>query len=128
MFPYANKVKPIFTLFTNGARFVPKKAYSALMATGSKPAPGALSQEIAAQLRAQIGRKQFTQAALADAVGISTAQMSGILAGKKHVDVEQLDELCFALGLNFREVVASADKATTQRFTKKDGWKAKRLQ
>lgn len=92
------------------------------MAKGTKPAPGVLSQEIAATLRAQLGRKQFSQSALAAAVGISQTQLSGILNARKHVDVEQLDELCFALGLSFREVIAAADRATSHRFSKKAGW------
>lgn len=90
-------------------------------------APGALSKEIAATLRAQLARKQFSQADLAEAVQISQTQLSGILNAKKHVDIEQLDELCFALGLTFRQVVADADKATAHRFTKKAGWRTSAL-
>lgn len=92
------------------------------MARGTKSAPGALSKEIAATLRAQLARKQFSQADLAEAVQISQTQLSGILNAKKHVDIEQLDEICFALGLTFRQVIADADKATAHRFSTKSGW------
>jgi DNA-binding Xre family transcriptional regulator len=96
------------------------------MATGTKPAPGTLTQEIAATLRAQIARAKVSQADISRTVGISTGQLSGILNGHKQVDLEQLDELCWALGLSFRQVIADADAATAFRRTCPD-WETEPL-
>lgn len=94
------------------------------MATGTKPAPGALSKEIAAILRAQMGRKQVVQARVAEAAGMSQPQLSGVLSEKKQLDIEQLDELCWALGLELREVIAEADIAASDRQSSPE-WSAK---
>jgi DNA-binding Xre family transcriptional regulator len=94
------------------------------MATGKKAATTALSNEIAAILRAQIARKKIVQSALSTAVNLSQAQLSGILNANKHVDVEKLDELCWALGLELRLVVAEADENTSARQSSPE-WTAK---
>ena len=85
------------------------------MAKGTKSEPGSLTKEVAGILRAQISRKKFSQTAVAADVGISQTQLSGILNAKKHVDIEQLDDICWAIGLNFRDVIAEADKETADR-------------
>lgn len=89
------------------------------MPSGSKQ-PGALSKEVAAILRAQIARRSLRQDHLSQAVGISQAQMSGILNGKKLLDIEQLDRICWAIGLKYRDVIAEADDATMSRHAEKD--------
>lgn len=86
------------------------------MPSGTKPEPGVLSQEVAAILRAQLARKRITQAELADAVNSAQTQISGILNARKHVDIEKLDEICQALGLEFAEVIREADAATEARY------------
>jgi len=90
------------------------------MAKGSKPQPGALSHEVAAILRAQMARRTLRQDHLAEAVGLSQSQMSGILKAKKLVDIEELDRICWAIGLKYRDVIAEADKATMSRHAEKD--------
>lgn len=86
------------------------------MPSGTKPVPGVLSQEVAAILRAQMARKRVSQGELATAVNSAQSQVSGILNARKHVDIEKLDELCQALGLEFAEVIRSADRATEARY------------
>lgn len=85
------------------------------MASGTKQQPGTLSREVAAILRAQMARRKILQTQVADATGISQTQLSGILGARKHVDLEQLDEICYALGLSFREVIAEADMESSSR-------------
>jgi DNA-binding Xre family transcriptional regulator len=94
------------------------------MATGKKGAPNALSREIGAIIRAQIARKEIRQSVLAEAVGMSQAQISGVLTAKKHVDVEKLDEICWAIGLELLAVIAEADEKTILRQNSSE-WTAK---
>ena len=77
--------------------------------------PGPLTQAITAILRERMGRDNITKTALAAAVGISRPQVQKILAGTKQIDVEQLDALCWVLGLKARVVIAEADAATSSR-------------
>lgn len=99
----------------------------AYMPSGAKTPPGRFSQEIAGILRAQRARKQIGQKELAAAVQISQSQLSGILTGAKHVDIEKLDELCWALGLELvKDVLAPADEALALRQTEPE-WTATRL-
>lgn len=78
--------------------------------------PGELSKEVAAILRAQMARHRIAQSPLAEAVGLSQGQLSGILNAKKHVDIEKLDEICQALGLEYAKVIREADEATDGRY------------
>ena len=96
------------------------------MAGGKKAPPGALSHEMAAILRGKMGHDKITAQALADAVGMSRTQVSGVLSAKKHVDVEQLDRICFSLGLELEEVLAEADHAAADRHAE-PSWNATRL-
>ena len=96
------------------------------MAAGSKPAPGPLSEAIAEILRGQQARKKTTAQAISKAVGMSPAQLSGVLNGQKHVDVEQLDRICFALSLDMEAVLREADEMSAGRFSE-PGWSTPRL-
>jgi transcriptional regulator with XRE-family HTH domain len=96
------------------------------MPRGAKSDPGLLTNEVAAILRAQMARKQLLQNAIAEEADISQTQLSGILNGHKHIDIEQLDRLCYALGLTLRDVVGEADEATTARYLAPD-WPTKPL-
>lgn len=91
------------------------------MPGASKPATGDITQEIASTLRAQLARKNASKVALAKAIGISDSQMGKLLNGHKQFDVEQLDAICWALGLNLREVISEADEKTTLRHSA-SGW------
>lgn len=96
------------------------------MPSGAKTPPGPFSQEIAAILRAKIARDQIPQLAISHAVGISQSQLSAILGGKKHADIEQLDELCWVLGLKLVDVFREADEKLNLRQTQ-PSWTAKQL-
>ncbi|MEC5149203.1 helix-turn-helix transcriptional regulator [Cryobacterium sp. GrIS_2_6] len=67
-----------------------------------------------------MGRDNITKTALAAAVGISRPQMQKILAGEKQIDIEQIDAICWALGLKTRAVIAEADAASSSRNAEPD--------
>jgi transcriptional regulator with XRE-family HTH domain len=85
------------------------------MAAGTKPAPGVLSEALGGILRAQIARKKLLQSDVAAAAGMSQGQLSGVLNAKKHIDIEQLDKLCWVIGLNFWKVLEEADAEARDR-------------
>lgn len=87
------------------------------MPTGSKSPTSALTREVAGLLRARLAHKNISQVALAATTGISTSQLSKMLRGVKPIDLDQLDEICWALGLEVRDIVQSADEATDSRFS-----------
>jgi plasmid maintenance system antidote protein VapI len=101
-------------------------SYAAGMASGTKPPPGVLSEALGEILRAQIARKKLKQSDIAAEMGISQTQLSGIVNAKKHVDIEQLDQLCWVIGLEFWEVVQEADNEVTDRQLS-DEWTARSL-
>jgi len=91
------------------------------MSKAPRKPPGPLSIELSAAIRAEIARrhdlKQGTVAASAD---ISSTQLSQILADKKQFDIEQLDRVCFALGLPLGDLVRAAEAATPSRHAERD--------
>lgn len=96
------------------------------MPAGKKSDPGPLSIEIAAIINAEMGRHRLTRTAVAKAAGISRAQLGQILAAKKHVDVEQLDAICWVVGRTLRDVAAEADLASSYRYAD-TSWTAERI-
>lgn len=93
------------------------------MGRAGKPAPGPLTQAIAAILRAQQGRLNVSDVEIAKHVTFSRSQLNGLLNGTKHFDMEQLDQVCYALGLDAIDVIADADRETAFRHASKD-WPA----
>ena len=90
------------------------------MPGGTKKPVGPFTEAIAGVLRGQIAVERLTHQQVADAIGISRGQVSKIFAGQKQVDMELLDEICWTLGLSFREVVVEADAKTEWRHTGPD--------
>ena len=77
--------------------------------------PGFLSMEIAGILRAELARRQGHQAEAAAATGISAGQLSKMFAGKKSFDLEDLDAVATAMGLDLtRDLVDPARAARLQ--------------
>jgi transcriptional regulator with XRE-family HTH domain len=85
------------------------------MPSGSKPAPGPLTKEIAAILRERIGYAQVNSALLGEQAGMSRTHLWKSLNGRRQIDVEELDRVCFVLGLSLSDVVSRADAATASR-------------
>lgn len=90
------------------------------MPRGSKKPTGPFIEAIAGALRGKMATERLTQQQVADAVGISRAQISKIFAGEKQIDMELLDEICWAIGLSFRETVVEADSKTEWRHIDPD--------
>ena len=96
------------------------------MPSGSKKEPGPLSIELGKALRAKMAREKVTNKALGEAVGMSPSQVSGVLNAKKNVDVEQLDAMCWSLGLDTLDLLTEVDAATMDRHIAPD-WSARPL-
>ena len=86
------------------------------MPARAKEAPGPLTQEVAAILRAELGRLGRSQDELARAVDISQSQLSKMLRAERHIDLDQLDRLCHALHLDLARVVHEASRLTEIRL------------
>lgn len=90
------------------------------MPGGAKKPVGPFVEAIAGVLRGKIATERLTHQQVADAVGISRGQVSKIFAGDKQIDMELLDEICWAIGLSFRETVVEADAKTEWRHVDPD--------
>lgn len=91
------------------------------MPTGTQPLPGPLSQHVGRLLTELIGASGSSQAAVAGDAGMSPAQLSRALAGKKVFTLDQLDAVCTTLGADIVAVVSKADAATRARRTPPKG-------
>jgi len=103
--------------FRNGSKMCENDG----MPGAASKTPGPFVKEVAAVLREKVAREGLSHQQLAEVLDVSRGQLSKILAGNKQIELEQLDEICWALGLNFRDVVVNADKATSFRHTS-DEW------
>lgn len=59
--------------------------------------PDTLQAYVAAEIRAQLARRQVTQSDLASAVGRSDAWVSYRLSGKQAIDLNDLEQIAAAL-------------------------------
>lgn len=75
----------------------------------SKPPPGKLSRGVAEILRAAYSEQSLTQAALGARIGVTQSQMSKLLRGERTLSLDQLEVVCFELGLSPGEVVLAAE-------------------
>lgn len=85
------------------------------MPAAAKGPVGDLTKEVAATLRAQVAHDQLTQLEVAKLVGMSQSQVSKILRGDGHIDLDQLDAFAAALGLNVVKVLEEAERAASVR-------------
>lgn len=96
------------------------------MPSGARTPPGPLTNEITALLREHIARKKWSYVAVAEAAKIPTSSFSHIVNGRKPIDIEQLDRICWAIGYPLEELVKKAEANTANRQTSKT-WVAGRL-
>jgi transcriptional regulator with XRE-family HTH domain len=75
-----------------------------------------LGQAIAMNVRAARARHGWTQAALADMVGVSRTALSGVENAARAVKVDELPKLCAALGISFHELIKGADPDEVARL------------
>lgn len=85
------------------------------MPTGTQPLPSPLSQHVGRLLTDAIADRGLAQVHVAAEAGISAAQLSRALKGKKVFTLDQLDAVCGAIGVDLIDVVAAADAATRTR-------------
>lgn len=78
------------------------------MAEKTHPAVGAVGEEVAAILRAEIARHRFTQAEVAYGAGVDQSQMSKMLRGVRPISIDQLYRVALMLRLDAWAVVRSA--------------------
>ena len=96
------------------------------MPGATKPKPSHYSEAVGNILRARKAFLHVTDVQIAHAVGISRSQVGGILNAEKHVDIEQLDRICYALDLRLADVIKQADEATAGRASSTE-WPARML-
>lgn len=68
-----------------------------------------LSPYVAAILERERDEQRLTQTALAKMSGISQSQVSKYLRAERVLNIDRLDALCAALGLDIVSVVSEAD-------------------
>lgn len=68
-----------------------------------------LTRQVASTVRAAMAKFNVTQAEMAAAVGVSQSQLSKMVRGTRPIDIDQLDAMCRALGLDTGTVVADAE-------------------
>ena len=76
-------------------------------------APGPLTEAVAELLRAERGRRSFSDSALAAISGVDRIAVGRILKGLKVPDIEVLEKLALALGLTLTDLCKSAEDATS---------------
>jgi transcriptional regulator with XRE-family HTH domain len=86
-----------------------------LMPASARPEPSDLTKEVAAIIKGLMVRRGHEQQALATAVGVSPAQMSRMLAGGKHWDIDQLFRAAEFLNSDYREIILDAEQTVAAR-------------
>lgn len=85
------------------------------MPASARPEPSDLTKEIAAIIKGLMVRRGVEQQVLAASVGVSPAQMSRMLSGGKHWDIDQLFRATAFLGADFNAVVDDAERTVAAR-------------
>jgi transcriptional regulator with XRE-family HTH domain len=83
--------------------------------TGTQPLPSPLSQHVGRLLADAINARALAQNQVAEQSGISPAQLSRVLSGKKVFTLDQLDAVCAVVGVDLIDIVSAADAATRAR-------------
>lgn len=81
------------------------------MPTGTRPLPGPISIHVARLITEAIAGRGLRQSDVATEANISASQLSRVLAGTKVFTLDQLDDVCRAVGLDIGAVVMAADEA-----------------
>lgn len=70
-----------------------------------------LTRHVASRLRGLMAQHRVTQAELADSVGVSQSQLSKMVRGVRPIDLDQLDGMCIALGVDTGDLIKEAEVA-----------------
>lgn len=74
------------------------------MPAGTRTPPGVLTRTVGAIFRARMARRDLTLLDLTNVVNVSVPQLSKILRGRAHIDLEQFNSICSYLGLDPEKV------------------------
>jgi DNA-binding Xre family transcriptional regulator len=85
------------------------------MAKGKNSAPGPLTEAIAEVIRARIGVLRTNKSKVAEATGIARTTLGGIIDGTTVYDLEQLDKVCMALGVQIEDVIKDAEAIAAKK-------------
>jgi transcriptional regulator with XRE-family HTH domain len=85
------------------------------MPASARPEPSDLTKETAAIIKGLMVRRGKEQQALAAAAGVSAPQMSRMLAGAKHWDIDQLARAAEFLDADYREILLDAEQTVAAR-------------
>lgn len=107
-FPYGNPKR-------GGCAQLSKTASFLLMPASARPEPSDLTKEVSAIIKGLMVRRGKEQQALAAATGVSAPQMSRMLAGAKHWDIDQLFRAAEFLEADYREIMLDAEQTVAAR-------------
>lgn len=79
------------------------------MAKGKNSAPGPLTKAIAEVVWARVSELRTNKSRLSEATGIPRTTLGGIVDGTTVYDIEQLDKVCMALGVQIEDVLEKAE-------------------
>lgn len=85
--------------------------------------PGPLGLHIATELRAELGRQNRSRRWLAEQIDVPHNTVSRWVAGETCPQLDALDQMCTALGLNMVEVISAAKYRLTLEQSGR-GWEA----
>lgn len=77
-----------------------------------------LTRYVAAKIRGLMGEHGVTQAELADSIGVSQSQLSKMTRGVRPIDLDQLDGMCMALGVDTGDLIKEAEDTLSNYETK----------
>ncbi len=69
-----------------------------------------LTRHVAGQLRALMARYGVSQSQMAESVGVSQSQLSKMVRGVKPITIDQLDAMCWSLGVDSWEILREAEE------------------
>lgn len=82
------------------------------MAGSPRRRPGAVGEEVAATLRAQLARQQDSQRALSARCGVSSTQLNQYFRGLKSPTIEEFVDICDGMNLRAEKVLELAIRRT----------------
>jgi len=69
-----------------------------------------LTRLIASMIRGLMARHGVKQAEMAESIGVSQSQLSKMIRGVRPIDIDQLDGMCRALGVDLSGIIKDAEQ------------------
>ena len=77
--------------------------------------PGPLTKEIAGIIKGRMSRYNVGQTEMAKYVGVDQSQLSKMIRGMRHINIDQLEVMCTVLGVEIDKVMDEAALAVLNR-------------